>query len=77
MPDAHESDLGPDPNVNRAPLRTGNKPDTQADRENAVFRYPEWVVDRISATALMLVLVAVILGVGGFALWFVLNARLW
>ncbi len=76
-PQPREPDLGPHPNVNREPLRTGNPPETQADREKVIFRPPEWVVDRLSATGLMFVIIALLVGVGGFVAWFLLDFRFW
>lgn len=77
MSDEHKSGANSDLNIDQAPIYTGNKPETQADRENVVFRYPEWVIDRVSATALMLVVVAIVLGVGAFLISFVTKFPFW
>ena len=63
MPEPRDPDLGPHPNLNKEPLRTGNPPETQADREDVPFGPPTWAVDRMSAGLLALILVTVLLAV--------------
>ena len=63
-----EPDLGHHPNVNREPLRTGNPPETQADQEEVRFRPPFWVVDRMSAGILMLIIVAILIAFGALVI---------
>lgn len=64
MPDSHEPDLGPHPQISQEPIRTGNPPETLADREDVAFSPPTWAVDRMSAGILMLIVVAILLAVG-------------
>lgn len=73
MTDHHDADLGPHPNVNQEPLRTGNPPDTQADREDVAFSPPTWAVDRMTAGVIMLIIAAVIVAVGVFTAGFLLS----
>jgi hypothetical protein len=73
----HEPDLESHPHISETPLHTGNPPETQADREDAAFSPPTWVVDRMSAGILMLIIVAIILGVGIFLVSFLYDFRFW
>jgi hypothetical protein len=77
MPSSHEPDLGPHPNLNKEPLRTGNRPETLADREDVAFSPPTWVVDRMSAGILMLILAGIVLSVGAYVIGFLLDFRFW
>jgi len=77
MSQPHKPDLNQHPHISETPLRTGNPPETQADQENAAFRPPFWVIDRMSAGILMLIIMAIILGVGIFLANYVLNMRFW
>lgn len=73
MNERHEPDLDHHPNLNKEPLRTGNRPDTQADREDVAFGPPTWVVDRMSAGVIMLIIVGVLLAVGVLVVGFLLR----
>jgi hypothetical protein len=64
MPDSHEPDLGPHPQISQEPIRTGNPPETLEDREDVAFSPPAWSVDRMSAGILMLIIIAILLAVG-------------
>lgn len=75
MSKPHEPDLEHHPHISETPIRTGNPPETQVDREDEAFSPPFWVVDRMSAGILMLIIVAIILGVGAFLVHFVLGYR--
>jgi hypothetical protein len=77
MSKPHEPDLESHPHISETPLQTGNPPETQADREDVAFSPPTWVVDRVSAGILMLIIVAITLGVGGFLVHFVLGWKIW
>ncbi|MBA3312369.1 MAG: hypothetical protein M3552_14100 [Planctomycetota bacterium] len=77
MADRHQPDLNPHPHVSETPIRTGNPPETQADREDVAFSPPTWVVDRMSAGVLMLIIVAVLLAAGIFIVGFLGDFRFW
>lgn len=77
MDNPHDPDFGPHPNLNHEPLQTGLPAETQVDRDSHLAQTPDWIIDRISATWLMLVLIAVLVGIGGYAIWFVLDFPFW
>ncbi len=54
----------PGPNLNKEPLRTGLPGDMHVGREDVAFSPPEWVVDRMSAGVIMLILISVLLAAG-------------
>lgn len=76
MPDATNPEREP-PGVSQEPLLSNHPPETQADRESVAFGWPDWIVDRVSATALMLVIVVILLAVGGFLISFVTKFPFW
>lgn len=66
------------PHISQEPLRTGNPPETLADRESVFF--PDLGSDAEGHTwggYAVLIIVAVILAIGGVVIWTLLNARLW
>lgn len=77
MAKPHKPDLESHPHVSETPLRTGNPAETQADQENVAFRPPTWVVDRMSAGILMLIIVAIVLAVGISVVSFLGGFRFW
>lgn len=77
MAEPHKPDLESHPHVSETPLRTGNPPETQADQENVAFRPPTWVVDRMSAGILMLIIVAIVLAIGIAVVGFLFDFRFW
>ena len=77
MSHQHEPDLESHPHISETPIHTGNPPETQADREDEAFSPPFWVVDRMSAGILMLIIVAIILAVGIFLVTFVTGFPFW
>jgi hypothetical protein len=77
MTEPHKPDLQSHPHISEEPIRTGNPPETQADREDVLFRPPTWVVDRMSAGVLYLILVGLMIAVGLIVVGFLFNLRFW
>ena len=67
----------PGPNLNKEPLRTGNPPDMHVGREDIAFGPPDWVVDRMSAGVLMLIIMAVLAAIGIAMTWGLPDLTFW
>ncbi len=62
-------DLGSHPHVSQEPLRTGNPPETLADRESVIFTHSTDGEGRMWGGYFVVILAAVLLAVGGTVIW--------
>lgn len=69
MAEKHRPDLVSHPHVSQEPLRTGNPPETLADREEVVFGPPTDSEGRLWGGYAVLIIAAALLAVGAIVIW--------
>lgn len=78
MAQPNRDPLNPNPHISQEPLRTGNPPETLADREAVIFSSVGTDAEgRMWGGYLALIIAAVLLAIGGTVIWSLLNVLPW
>jgi len=70
MAEPNRPDLTSHPHVSQNPIRTGNPPETLADREDVIFTHSTDMEGRMWGGYAVLIIAAVLLGVGAIVIWY-------
>ena len=69
--------LTPGPHVSQEPIRTGSPPETRADREDVVFGPATDMEGRMWGGYAVLIIAAVLLGIGAIVVWWLPRLMPW
>lgn len=77
MAEKNRPDLVSHPHVSQEPLRTGNPAQTLADREDVVFGPATDMEGRMWGGYAVLIIAAVLLGIGAVVIWWLPRVMPW